>query len=689
MEDTIKIRKDKVKNAAIVFLSIMLILTFFSNSILNRALPEVATAYVEYNTITEKVRGSGTVVADDPYKVVVKDTRTIESVAVMVGDEVTKDQVLFYLEDAESEELETLEEEIKAKEEELSQQVLDYMTSLLSVDISNMAYQNIQNDNISSAATYQAQIESSRQKVEEAQGKVDSLNRQILLASTESSEEIDVTTELATAEANKEAAATRKAEAQAKVDSIQAQVASLETKMAEVLGKDITTDSNNDGNPDDPATVIQTGIAEVNTALNAAINDTEGKKNAYETAKQPLVELLKKDYPPADGTDSGSTDTGAEKVPALTDAQVNAYFTADGFPKMDKIDALEKAAKEHGDVGANGGTIEFQKMKSAYMTYLDAVDKKNELQAIYDAYFNLPGQLSAAKKELADAEDDYDDYVDEIEDLSEASAMSAGDKTEWQNALKLSLADAEAALATAQKEQEQLLKDIGSELALSDKNDEISDTEEELEKLQTELEELREELTGATITAPVDGTIISLEKTAGESTVPEEAVATIQVAGKGMMVSFSVTNAQAAKVNVGDKAELQNAWYYDDVMVTLSKIKPDTEEPGKKKLLEFTVEGSVANGESLSLSIGERSAEYEHVVPNSAIREDNNGKFILIIEEKSTPFGNRYKAKRVDVEVVASDEINTAVMAELQGYEYVITTSNQPVEAGDQVRLNG
>ena len=119
MEDTIKIRKDKIKNVAIVFLSGMLVLTFFSNSILNRALPEVATAYVQYNTITEKIRGNGMVTADDPYKVVVKDTRTIESVAVKVGDEVTKDQVLFYLEDAESEELKTKEQEVEDKEKAL------------------------------------------------------------------------------------------------------------------------------------------------------------------------------------------------------------------------------------------------------------------------------------------------------------------------------------------------------------------------------------------------------------------------------------------------------------------------------------------------------------------------------------------------------------------------------------------
>ena len=114
-ENTYKIRKDKVKNIAIVFLTVMLVLTFFSNSILNRALPEVATEYVAYDTITERVRGTGTVTADDPYKVVVKDSRTIESVAVSAGDMVMKDQVLFYLEDEESDELKEKEEEIKAK----------------------------------------------------------------------------------------------------------------------------------------------------------------------------------------------------------------------------------------------------------------------------------------------------------------------------------------------------------------------------------------------------------------------------------------------------------------------------------------------------------------------------------------------------------------------------------------------
>lgn len=91
--------------------------------------------------------------------------------------------------------------------------------------------------------------------------------------------------------------------------------------------------------------------------------------------------------------------------------------------------------------------------------------------------------------------------------------------------------------------------------------------------------------------------------------------------------------------------------------------------------------------ESLNVSVGQKSANYDLIVPNSAIREDSNGKFILIVESKSSPLGNRYVATRVDVEVLASDDTQSAVSGALYGSEFVITTSTQPVEAGKLVRL--
>ena len=85
--------------------------------------------------------------------------------------------------------------------------------------------------------------------------------------------------------------------------------------------------------------------------------------------------------------------------------------------------------------------------------------------------------------------------------------------------------------------------------------------------------------------------------------------------------------------------------------------------------------------------MGQKSANYDLIVPNSAIREDNNGKFVLVVESKSSPLGNRYIATRYDVEVLASDDTKSAVTGALYGWEFVITTATKPVEAGLQVRL--
>ena len=95
-------KKDLIKDFAIAFLAIMLVLTFFSNTIMNYTLPEVATQMVQSGKVSPKIRGTGTVEADDPYSIMVSETRKIASVAVKVGDHVSKDDVIYYLEDKES-----------------------------------------------------------------------------------------------------------------------------------------------------------------------------------------------------------------------------------------------------------------------------------------------------------------------------------------------------------------------------------------------------------------------------------------------------------------------------------------------------------------------------------------------------------------------------------------------------------
>ena len=106
--------RDWVKNAAIIFLVVLLVLTFFSNTIMNRSLPEVATQEVESGSIVARVRGTGTVQANSNTQVKMDRTRVIRSVLVKVGQKVEAGDVLFTLGEGASEEIDAAEEKLQS-----------------------------------------------------------------------------------------------------------------------------------------------------------------------------------------------------------------------------------------------------------------------------------------------------------------------------------------------------------------------------------------------------------------------------------------------------------------------------------------------------------------------------------------------------------------------------------------------
>lgn len=158
-------RREWVKNVAIIFLVILLILTFFSNTIMNYSLPEVATQYVQRGSITAKVRGTGNIEATDPYNVMVKESRVIASVAVKQGDQVEKDQVLYYLEETEIDELTKAEAEL----EDLK---LSYMKGLFGSNVSPEVISKVANGNVDGFSALQAKVTDMQNRLDDAQARV-------------------------------------------------------------------------------------------------------------------------------------------------------------------------------------------------------------------------------------------------------------------------------------------------------------------------------------------------------------------------------------------------------------------------------------------------------------------------------------------------------------------------------------
>lgn len=562
MNENGKKRREWVKTAAIIFLSVLLVLTFFSNTIMNYSLPEVATQYVESGTIVAKIRGTGTVQSGDPYSVKLKTTSDtnasgtyeVESIEVKKGDTVAKGDVLCHLASGDSKALQ------EAKDA-LNSQILQYEIAILQGDASSTTLTNAQNGAISSMSSYQSKVLAKEQEIKNLEASVDEAEDTLAAWKEQSGKTV-------TAEKEKK----KMEEAQAAYD-------------------------------------------EVASVVNEAKEDIDGWQKEIDANNVIIQDYLDQKMVVENGT----------PVPAVSEAEYNTAVTNNTILKARIDDKKEEIADLE---------IQLAELKTALdkatKTYNNKLNSKTE-----------------------NVEDQIADWTKEVENRKKK-------------------------VEDAQSEKTQLIKDIVNELQWSDT----------LSDLKDKIAELEGENVNGEIVAPVSGSIISVNIKSGEETPSDGILFTIQPEGKGYTMQFSVTNDQAKRLSVGTRAELVNSWRYDDVDIVLSSIKPDPSNPSQNKLLTFDLSGSsVTEGESLNVSVGDKSANYDLTVPNSAIREDSNGKFILTVETKSTPLSNRYIATRVDVQVLASDDNRSAISAPLYGYEYVITTSTAPVEAGKQVRL--
>lgn len=620
-ENTTK-RREWVKNAIIVFLTVMLILTFFSNTIMNYSLPEVAIQNATSASITAKVRGTGTIEASDPYNVEIKESRVIASVAVKQGDAVEKGDVLFTLEDAESAELTEAQTQLDALR-------LEYEKAILSADSSSSLVDDVESGNVTSSESKLAQIDDYNKKIERLAKAIESYNNRIAEIDAELSKQGD-----ATVDTSGEQRAVN--DAQANLDKATAGVTAAEGKLQ----------------------AAQSVLESVNSAVAGAQEYEVSCQNARDEAKKTWEilslrrqELLNKNE--ADRTDTEQTelnqldgDNGSVAIAKTAWDEAEAALAA----------ATQAVADAQAKVDADRASAQ-DAVNKAQTDYDNAVNYKNSCEnALADAQRNLANKQASTPDTSR-----RDELNNERADLSVSLNKATNDKTE------------------AESDLQELLAGFSKEVDLLDMLKKIEEQEAKVEKLKANA-------TDATIVAPVSGVISNVGYVAGETTSPERALAQIVMTEKGFTLSFSVTADQAKKISVGDVAEVQNSWYYNDIQAVVSGFKSDPSNP-QQRMVVFDVTGDVQAGQSLSLSVGQKSANYDVVVPNSAIREDNNGKFILIVESKSSPLGNRYIATRVDVEVLASDDTMSAVSGGLYGYESVITTSTKPVEAGKQVRL--
>jgi chromosome segregation ATPase len=719
-------RRNWVKNIAIIFLAVMLVLTLFSNTIMNFSLPEVSAQYCYSGTITSRIRGSGTVEAKDTYVVNAPSTSKIKDIGIKVGSRVEIGDVMFLLEEtAESnlitalQELADLKKEYNTKIGELGG---DYLDKQLAIAEAQAAVTEAKNKRKAAdeAKVKLAEVKASlkqiqksideltlkKQKIDAKIGQLElidgideanaSLNEAIKALERLENEKIKTENALEAAKADAERKAEELADAQDALQEFEKQnsgavvdeaaliakireIDDLERQYAYDLEDYNTAQQEFNSSLQTLYSAWQTAVAEYNSALQNGIEGEElleletackNAEKAYNDAANNIPDNLK------------------EMQRALENAAINIQYKREDLEKLqEQYENSEKYADRLQDYKDEVDFCESAK-KTADKNLANAEKKKNETETAYKEAKELVDLLTSADslKSLKAESESLDTQIDALT----AEKETAGEKqTELNEIISADVSDPqlktlENNAAKLQKELSQLMEQNKAateviQMELDIINKKIEDKEAEIEKIKAG------DFT-TEVKAPIAGVISSIDVQAGQDVqFNVTKLAEIQLVDKGYSVSFNVTNEQAKRIRIGDRANIQY-WWGGDITATVESIKPDQSNPSQSKTVTLNITGDVNVGTNLSFTIGEKSQDFESVIPNSAIREDNNGKFVLVVEAKSTPLGNRYTARRMDIEVIASDETSSAVSGITYG-DFVITASTEPVIAGKQVRL--
>ena len=604
-----------VKNVAIIFLAVMLVLTFFSNTIMNASLPEAAVQYVQSGSITTQIRGTGTITAKEVYEVKTTTSRKVQSVLVTKDQEVKVGDVLLILAAGEGTETDELKTQLETAKYSYQQKLI----------------------NMSGGGS---EVTRAQEKLQEAIAARDAIAVNI------TAEDIEL------AKVRYEAAKER----------YQQLTYELEDAGGYVEGGKGDT------------------LKELSDAVNAAQLEYDSNCIRYKNEKYYIEDILASEAARQLYKDKQACAEAIADVFTASEGSLIDYFAtyADSTFAERKALGLEFYIFDgNASYITNLPSQALAEIAKGYNAIREARDALTKAQDAYNkAVESMQPQNEALNKQVTEAKREMDALEAEHADMVEK-------KTAYDTA-KDNVISCENALQTLLKTSQL------DNLELSKMAKEIAELEAKLEELSGGEKDAEGNVTGGQIVSEVNGVVKEINVTAGNNTDPATAVMTIEVPDRGYTVSMNVTNEQAQKVTIGDTAEISTGyWGSSGLSGKLVGIRNNTSagQSGGKQLV-FDVTGSdITSGTQVSVSIGQRSQNYDTIVPNSALRSDSNGSFVLVIVAKSSPLGNRFVATRVDVTELAKDDVNTAVSGGLSAYDMVLTTATKPVEDGMLVRL--
>lgn len=591
-------RRAWVKNVAIIFLIVLLLLTFFSNTILNYSLPEVSVQYASYDSITNAIKVSGTVKANESYVVTydeaddadstttVGQTRKIVSVYVKQGSEVQIGDPIIALQGGATKELEEAEKSLRELEKQYE---LDKITDT----INDLTSDKSKTENERQLADYYKQLSNKKELYEK------------LLAGTDPTETLK---------------AQKKAQ-EKEVAAIQKQIDEITTRISEIKSKISAAEGNIEEDYSGKT---------LTERYNEAKQNYEVLQGEYDTLTAQVKEL-KDAYEKL--TDASGDITEAAKltseIETLQDSYDKAFLQLERTIESYYIENKDKSSDNDDEISSLYSAGLLSKYYTTY-SFLDIVINKSNVESkMYISYKNsgwfpvedleilrsiedMCTSLSDIYKQIQDTQyklslisngtvDDVYDYAvtREVEqakkaydnasaELTEVTADYEKAKTEYESLSKQmnstgTIADNKVLLETFERDLEtyndkkdaadEILKDIEEDLndAQTENNKKPEEVEDEITKLQDSITTLEKQMKIDSATESKNDVeskytredqvkqIAELkEKIEKIKAAPEETLVTAPIAGKIVSIDYvpgnSITSGtEVAKIEVADK----------------------------------------------------------------------------------------------------------------------------------------
>lgn len=766
-------RRAWIKNVMIIFLVVLLLLTFFSNTILNYTLPEVSAQYAKYGSITSSVKVNGTVKANESYNVMYEadqaeaeggtiQSRKVVSVYVKEGDTVSTDSPIIALQGGASDQL-------KAAQDEYDKLKRTYDLALLQDTVNGLQSSKTLNDAVQAIAdqkktlaelkeeyaavmngadttsVIEARIEMLEEEIEDLTDLITAQSSKIAeiegkIQSAEGMIEEDIFSTLTVSEklaiAEEEYAAIEQSynTLSADVENLKSELeriqgSSGDIEKANALTKEIRTledqlynlEKQYDRAEEDYYDDVSAIVESYGKAFDAAQKALDDYLDALENAEQETPDASEEELPIYDGYPDPQEEALRE---ALEEASDNYDRALRG--EVDEIESLRKSyERSQEDLEDQINTVERQisdAREKLDVVGLPEVDDVVDYATGYDLA-EAQRKYEEASAELTEVKSKYEETKTKVESLRKQNTAS-GTVSEYTlllqtyesdlDSLEAQLKQKNKELEAKRKEKDKIetpadpdeilkqietaestIKDLEAQLEITKATEtqsgkttefERADQLEQLAELEAKIEEYKNAPETTNVNAPIAGRIVSIDVVPGDTVTSGQTVARIEIADKGYICEISMAAEEARKIQVGAECSISNSWWYSEISASVTQIRSDPKSQGKNRIVVITVNGDVYEGQNLSFTIGDRNQSYDCVLPNSAIREDNDGKFVLTVTSKKTPLGVRYTAVRTNIEVIASDDTNSAVSG-LYGSEFVITNATSPISDKQQVRL--